>query len=252
MLLGSHPRICAPPETPWVFGAYGADVSLEPLLRELCTSRFGPVNSIPGVSTRDVHFAARQFILAIFDSKMRTENKDVLILKTPDDIAFVDEILGIFPQSMLIHVRRDVRDVALSTIKAGWQRLNLFGENNFENSVRRWVAWEGKLEQAKARNPARFASLRYEDLVLSSAMTLTHVLQKFHLSFDPNMLSYWKHSHDVPEWDTGSLNAAEFRNIEPARAFAYRAHIPSDEQRKIISDQEAEIVALGYKPGWGE
>jgi protein-tyrosine sulfotransferase len=252
MLLGSHPRIWAPSETPWVFGAYGFDSSLGALVRALCTSKFGPVSSITGVSTTDIHLAAERFVLAIFDSKMRAEGKDVLILKTPDDIAFVDEILEVFCRSVVIHVRRDVRDVALSTARMEWPCLNLFGENNFENSVRRWVAWEGKVEVARMRNPDRIISVRYEDLVLSPATALNRVLQKLHLSFNPDMLSYWKQTHDVPEWDIGSLNAAEFGNIEPARAFAHRMYVPSDEQRRIIADHESEIVALGYDPGWGQ
>src|SRR5262249_48786345 len=76
MLLGSHPRICAPSETPWLFGAYGEDVSLQGLLRVLCGSRYGPVKSIPGVTVEDVHRAAREFVLGIFRAKMKAEGKD--------------------------------------------------------------------------------------------------------------------------------------------------------------------------------
>jgi hypothetical protein len=254
MLLGSHPRILAPSETPWIFAAYGDDisVSLEGLLRVLRTSRYGPVNSIAGITTGDLHFAARRFVLAIFESKMRAEGKDLLILKTPDDIAFVDDILETFERSLVIHVRRDVRDVALSTARTGWENLNLFGANNFENSVRRWVAWEGKIEAAKARTPDRIISIRYEDLVLDPPVALGRILQRLGLAFDRDMLGYRKQAHGVPAWDTGSLDAAGFSKIEPTRAFAYRACAPSDEQSRIIAEHAADIAALGYQPGWGE
>src|SRR6202008_2890110 len=128
MLLGAHPRICAPSETPWLFGPYGDDISLAARLEVLHTSKYGPVKSIAGVSSADVDAAAEGFVLTLFASKMRAEHKNVLVLKTPDDIAFVDRILDIFRGSTVIHVRRDVRDVALSTVRAGWPRLNLFGE----------------------------------------------------------------------------------------------------------------------------
>ena len=39
----------------------------------------------------------------MFAVPMRAEGKDVLLLKTPDDIAFVDEILEIFSGSIVIH-----------------------------------------------------------------------------------------------------------------------------------------------------
>jgi hypothetical protein len=252
MLLGCHPRICAPSETPWVFGVYGDDISLRALLRQLCTSKYGPVSSIGGVSSNDVHLAAEQFVLNIFDGKMRAEQKDTLVLKTPDDIVFIDEILEVFRRSIVIHVRRDVRDVALSTTATGWSHLNFFGVNNFDNSVRRWVAWEKQLEAAKARNADRIISIRYEDLVLQPEITLRRIVQRLHLSYHPEMLSYWKHTHGAPEWDLGSLNAANFRNIEPTRALAYRKHLPSAEQRRIIADHESDIIAFGYAPGWDE
>src|ERR1700720_950609 len=250
MLLGCHPRVFAPSETPWLFGAYGDDASLGALVRVLSTSQYGPARSIAGVSVGDVHAAAKQFILTMFAATMRAEGKDVLLLKTPDDIAFVDEILEIFSGSIVIHLRRDVRDVALSTTKTGWTRLNLFGENNFDNAVRRWIAWEKKIEAARIRSPKRIVSVRYEDLVAKPEQTLRHILQRLRLPFDADMLRYWQREHGAPAWDLGSVHAAQFKAIEQTRAFAYRAYVPTEEQRRIIADHEADIVALGYQPGW--
>jgi protein-tyrosine sulfotransferase len=203
MLLGCHPRICAPSETPWLFGAYGGDASLGALLRALCTSKYGPVGSIAGISVGDVHAAAEQFVFTLFAAKMRAESKDVLLLKTPDDIAFVDEILDIFPQSTVIHLRRDVRDVALSTARTGWTRLNLFGENNFDNSVQRWVAWEKKAESARLRSPDRIVQVRYEDLVVQPEETLRHILRRLRLPLSADMLRYWQNQHGAPRVGRG-------------------------------------------------
>jgi protein-tyrosine sulfotransferase len=250
MLLGCHPRVFAPSETPWLFGAYGDDVSLGALVRVLSTSQYGPARSVAGVSAGDVHAAAEQFILTMFAAPMRAEGKDVLLLKTPDDIAFVDEILEIFSGSIVVHLRRDVRDVALSTIRIGWTRLNLFGENNFDNAVRRWVAWEKKIEAARLRSPERIVSVRYEDLVVKPEQTLRHILQRLRLPFDADMVRYWQREHGAPAWDIGSVQAAQFKAIERTRAFAYRAHVPTEEQRRIVADLQADIVTLGYQPGW--
>jgi hypothetical protein len=209
------------------------------------------VESIPGVNTEDIHRAANNFVLDIFRAKMKAEGKDVLILKTPDDINSVEDIPKIFRQSLVIHVRRDVRDVALSTTRTGWTNLNFFGENNFANCVRRWVAWERKVALAKERNPDRIVSIRYEDLVQNPALALRSVVEKLRLGFATEMLEYWTQAHNTPEWDTGSRNAAEFQKIDPARAFAYRGHVPTVEEARVIAEHERDIVALGYIPGWG-
>ena len=252
MLLGSHPRICAPSETPWLFGPYGDGVSLQALLRVLCASSYGPVESIPGVTTEDIHRAANKFVLDIFRAKMKAEGKDILVLKTPDDINSIEDILKIFRQSLVVHIRRDVRDVALSTARTDWTNLNFFGDNNFANCVRRWVAWERKVALAKERSPDRIVSIRYEDLVKNPTPVLRSVVEKLGLGFAPEMLDYWTRADDAPKWDTGSRDAAKFRKIDPARAFAYRGHVPTAEEARAIADHERDIVALGYMPGWGE
>jgi protein-tyrosine sulfotransferase len=250
MILDSHPRICAPSETPWMFGPYGDGTHLKGFVETLCTSPFGPVRSIAGVSEDDVYRATQRFILDLFASKMQAAQKDILVLKTPHDILFVDEILRVFPQSLILHIRRDVRDVALSTERTGLAHLNLFGVNTFENAVRRWAAWERKLEASREVAPDRILSIRYEDLVNRPVETLRIVTAKLGVDFDPGMIDYLASVHDVPEWEIGSADAVRLRNIEPSRAFAYQKCAPTPEQQRVISEHEADIVALGYRSGW--
>jgi protein-tyrosine sulfotransferase len=250
IILDSHPRICAPSETPWMFGPYGNGTHLRGLIETLCTSPFGPVKSIAGVSEDDVYRAAQRFILDLFASKIQAARKDILLLKTPHDIVFVDEILRVFPESLILHIRRDVRDVALSTERTGLAQLNLFGVNTFENAVRRWAAWEKKLEASRQAAPDRILSIRYEDLVNRPAETLRILTAKLGVDFHPGMIDYRASVHDIPEWEIGSSDAVRLRHIESARAFTYRRCAPTPEQQRVIAAREADIVALGYPPGW--
>jgi len=244
MLLGSHPRICAPSETPWIFGSYGEKTrtSLRDLVKTLCDSKWGPVRNIAGISRDDVHLAAHEFLLTLFAARMRAEAKDVIILKTPDDIFFTEEILKVFPSALIIHIKRDVRDVALSTLRTSWGRLNLFGPASFESAVKRWVDWERRLRHQEAVFPDRIVSIRYEDLLTT----------RLHVSFDPRMVNYRGAFHDTPSWEAGSSDALKFERIQAERAFAHRRYNPTPEQRQVISNFESDIVALGYEPGWAE
>ena len=100
------------------------------------------------------------------------------------------------------------------------------------------------------RSPERIAFIRYEDLVAKPEQALRPILQRLRLPFEAGMLRYWQREHGAPAWDLGSMHAAQFKAIEQTRAFAYRAHVPTEEQRRIVADHEADIVALGYLPGW--
>jgi hypothetical protein len=69
-MLGAHPAICAPSETPWVTGAYSAGPSLRELLRNLADAGDGPVKNIRGISKSDLGRAAPLFVLGLFATKM--------------------------------------------------------------------------------------------------------------------------------------------------------------------------------------
>jgi hypothetical protein len=248
-MLGAHPRICAPSETPWLTGAYGGGPSFLEFMQNLATSDSGPVKNIRGVSMHDITRAAENFLWELFATKMQAEGKDVLVLKTPDDIWFVDQLIKFFPRAKILHVRRDVRDVALSTIGLGWRTLNHFGENSFANAVRRWVACERKIADIAATND-NIASFHFEEFTAEPQAELTRAAEFLNLSFDAKMLDYAQHLTDAPSWEAGSCDVKRHGAIKPARALAHRNVAPTAEQSRIIKSNAADIEALGYSADW--
>jgi hypothetical protein len=248
-MLGAHPKICAPSETPWLTGAYGGGPSLRELMQNLAAADNGPIKNIKNVSLPDITRAAENFLSQLFATKMRAEEKDILVLKTPDDIWFVDDLIKFFPASKIIHVRRDVRDVALSTIASGWPVLNHFGENSFSNAVNRWIACERKITEIAKTNP-NIASFRFEDLVTRPRIELERAASFLDLPFDAAMLDYAQHLIDAPTWEAGSRDIKRHKAVEATRAWAYKTKTPTDEQRQVIDLHSREIALLGYPQGW--
>jgi len=249
-ILGAHPRICAPSETPWLTGAYAGVPSLRELLRHLVAGTDGPVKNIRGVSESDVTRAATSFLFELFFSKMSYEGKDILVLKTPDDIWFVDELLEFFPRCKILHIRRDVRDVALSTINTtDWKILNHFGENTFQNAVTRWIACERKIADL-AKTNANIVSFRFEDLVTQTEVELDRAVKFLGVSFDEQMMDYARHLGDAPGWEVGSRDVKRHGSVKASRAWAHRSVEPTVEERRIIELNATHIEALGYARGW--
>ena len=248
-MLGAHPSICAPSETPWVTGAYGVPPSLRELLDNLVNAGDGPVKNIRAVSSADVIRAAHRFVVELFATKMRLEEKEILVLKTPDDIWFVDELVKFFPDSQILHVRRDVRDVALSTVHTGFPTLNHFGENNFANAVNRWVGCETKIEQI-ARTRSHIHSFRFENLLSHPKTELERAARILGVPFHPSMLDYAPHLADAPSWEAGSRDLVRQKSLNEARAWAHRDIAPTAEQLSVIEEHAEQIEILGYPRAW--
>ena len=93
-------------------------------------------------------------------------------------------LLDIFPDIPIIHLVRDPRDVARSSVDMGWSGNTWYG-------VDHWIETEKAWDQAAPRlAPGQMLELRYEDLVAAPEDRLTAICQFLGLDYDPAMLSY--------------------------------------------------------------
>ena len=95
----------------------------------------------------------------------------------------------IWPQAKFIHLFRDGRDVAKSTIDMGWA-------GNMFTGVESWIVaektWENFCQQLSVE---QHISVKYEDLILNSEQVLTQICQFIGVPFDKAIYSYVDHSH---------------------------------------------------------
>ena len=128
--------------------------------------------------------------------------------------AEMGKILHIFPDSKLLHIVRDPRDVAASAMRLGWAG-NAYFAADF------WLAAERDLETARALiKPGQLLSLKYEDLASAPEQKLREVCAHLGLDFDPGLLSYSSRTtYDQPNQATieswrAKLSAAEVALVE--------------------------------------
>jgi hypothetical protein len=95
-----------------------------------------------------------------------------------------DRLLHIWPDARFIHLIRDGRDVALSTIPMGWH-------GNLYSGIGLWIDAERTWDRlARTLPPGRHAALHYERLVAEPKAELTRLCDFLGLGFDPAMLRY--------------------------------------------------------------
>lgn len=113
--------------------------------------------------------------------------------KTPLYALSLDFITRVFPDCQVVHVIRDGRDVAVSHRKR-------FG---YWSSVKSAVKWPKYIAAARAAGsrlpPDRYYELRYESVVDDTEKALRGLFEFLDEPWEPEVLNYDKHQHDVPE-----------------------------------------------------
>ncbi len=96
------------------------------------------------------------------------------------------KMVDLFPDAKIIHLLRDPRDVARSSIGMGWAGNSYFG-------VDHWIDTEAGWDKA-AVNPDNVLTVRFEDLMADLEPQLTRICDFLGLKFDPAMLRYYENT----------------------------------------------------------
>lgn len=97
-----------------------------------------------------------------------------------------------FPDAKFIHLLRDPRDVARSSVGMGWSGHSYYG-------VDHWIGTEADWDIANLP-PERALTVRFEDLIVDLNSGLREICEFLGLPFDDGMLDYHKHAtYDPPD-----------------------------------------------------
>ncbi len=177
LMLDAHPQISCPGETDFIFDhlppgatpttSYDADVLEENRIYRSHMGKFPDVD-MP-VPTPDA-----------FLEQIRSKG-DVAILVMHRRVA---RLLEIYPDMPIVHLVRDPRDVARSSIGMGWAADVYYGANH-------WIRTESDWQQHAAKmNPDQVLRVQYETLIREPEETLSGICDFAGIPYDPEMLNY--------------------------------------------------------------
>lgn len=181
LMLDSHRDIACGPETRFLSW-------MEPITGDSWErlARFGAPREAWLERTRE-YFASVQRDYAASKGKRRWADKSPLYAMI---LPFVWEL---WPDAQVVHVIRDPRDVAASHRTA-------FG---YRSALRAPVKWKQYVRTARAAGreagPGRYHELRYEALVADREQTMHALLDFLGEEWDPAVLDFESHPHDVPD-----------------------------------------------------
>lgn len=96
----------------------------------------------------------------------------------------LQQLLAQFPDIKIIHLIRDPRDVARSSIGMGWASTTYVGVEHWLKTEKQWA------ELGKSLPPDRVLTVRYEDLIGDAENWLKRMCDFIGVPYQPQMLDY--------------------------------------------------------------
>jgi len=204
-MLDNHPQLAVANDShfiPRAIAPFGTG-TVPPLTAELVERvlryhRF-PRLGIPEPVAREASARAGtygQFVSELYSEHARLHGKELAGEKTPDYVRCLPLLHSLFPRARVVHIIRDGRDVALSTLE--WAREGI-GPGRFalwrEQPVAvcalwwRWQVETGRRDGERL-GPEIYREVRYEDLVARPEETLRSLSEFLELPFARDMVSF--------------------------------------------------------------
>ena len=214
LILDGNPNIRCSGEHDYIFDhAQGDAVDLMALRSDYTTP--GEVKALEDIS-----------VGGLVKREMASHGKPVTVFVCHRNL---ERVMRALPDAKVIHLVRDPRDVAKSSISMGWAGNTWFGANHWIGTEREWEA---------ATKPAKVLELRYEELVRDPNGTIEGICAFLGCPYDATML------------DVGARSS-----YKPIRAGVSKNWLQEQTQREV-ADTEHRVGALleqrGYAPsGYG-
>lgn len=128
----------------------------------------------------------REYMLNLLEPMVRNLEPDEIFLeKTPSHALFIPEIMELLPESRIIHVWRDVRDVVASLLAASKSWGAYWAPGDARTAASMWVEHVRAVrEAARGLSRERFYEVGYEALHGFTSRVLQDVCQFLRLEWD--------------------------------------------------------------------
>ncbi len=241
VILDSHPHIACGPEfklTP-VVGDFLRKVENE--LPQISQNYHLPADAVP--------HGLRQLLESLLMPYLAQSGKRRIAEKTPHNVAFFPQLHQIFPDSPLIHVIRDGRDVVASLLQMDWRDIATGNPMPITSDVRAAASYWADIV-SRARNAAadpnlaqRYFEIRYEDLVTDPEPILRQLFAFLGEPWDTTVLHYYEQTHNL----AGESSREQVSQPLYTRAVGRWRKDLSPEEQAVVKEIAGDLlIDLGY------
>lgn len=177
LILDSHPSISAGPESRFLWG-----------IRAIEERNWSTLAGF-GLSLDEWHANVRSLFEAFHLRYAEHTGKVRWADKSPDYALILDYVDTLYPDSQIVHIVRDPRDVI-----DAWRRF--YGVKSMHRAARSWVRYvRSAHEFANRKGGDKAIELRYEDLARDPEPTLRTLFSWLEEPWSDDVLEFADHSH---------------------------------------------------------
>jgi tetratricopeptide (TPR) repeat protein len=155
-----------------------------------------------------------------------------IVDKMPDNYLYLGLIAAMFPDAVLIHCRRDLRDVAVSCWMTNFRSIRW--SNDIEHIATRFAAYRRVMEHWRMALPSTIHEVEYEDTVSNLEGVARRLIAACGLEWEPACLDF----HSTPRV-VRTASVAQVRQPIYTRSVARWRNYEND-----LSDLFARLAAL--------
>ncbi|HEX2494082.1 MAG TPA: sulfotransferase [Steroidobacter sp.] len=243
VILDTHPRIFCGTELRVVQALANLWASAEQHSGELLQLAYG--------TTREtVRQAFAELVTSFLAPAWRASGKPRVAEKTPSNVLVFPALRILFPQSPLIHVIRDARDVVASRLERDKATASfpIDAAALARERAREWTSTMRLRRRFLADASARegYFEIRYEDLVRAPEAALKPLFEFIGEDFDPSVLEFHRVQRNTAgseEWSSEAVS----RSIFASSIGRWKAALSARERDAVLMEAHEQLSELGYE-----
>lgn len=157
-------------------------------------------------------------INALFSRAAQKKGKKRWGNKTPRYVMELKLLSDLFPNSKIVHIIRDPRDVANSIHRAGWT-------STIREAAQMWKKRVSKGLEGRKYGKERYYELKYEDLVQQPHKELKNLYHWLDITFDQYNFELTDNDAGKIQEEHKELHRLIGKPIDPSRAYSWKKNI---------------------------
>ena len=133
----------------------------------------------------------------ILETKLINQNKSNIGDKDPKLIEKINRLHHFFPNSKIIHIIRDPRDVVLSRTKAKWSQKYPF----YFHAIIYYMQLSLGIKSGRSKYKENYIEVLYENLIKNPDYELSRIIKFLNLDLKKNMLNFKESSKELVSED---------------------------------------------------
>jgi len=202
-VLASHPQVFGAGELPLARRTY-----------ELLPTMLGvdapSADCVAHLDPLTIHSLAQAYLERVLGLAGERQSAERIVDKMPDNAYHLGLLIGLFPRATIIHCRRDLRDVALSSWMADFR--SVLWANDPGHIATRFQAHHRIMEHWRATLPAEIHEVVYEELVDDLEGVGRRILAALGLDWHPACLEFHRTSRTVRSSSSNQVRNPLYRS----------------------------------------